>query len=84
MSRRRRHDFPSNSQEKENVKVTMLTCAAGPHGVARPGTVLNLKDDEAKELLDGKFARPFDHEKDRKAPTGFVTAPVDGQEYSAR
>ena len=55
------------------MKVTMQTLLAGPHGVARRGTVLDLPETEAKELVERNFAREYDRERDAKAPVGLVT-----------
>jgi len=60
-----------------NVKITLTTCLAGPQGVGRPGTVLNLPEDQAKELIQQRSAREFDSLRDRKAHIGLVQA---GQE----
>lgn len=53
------------------MKVTLVTCAAGPQGVARPGTVLDLPQTAAEQLINGRFARPYNRERDRKAPSGY-------------
>lgn len=71
MGRKRLAPTVANSTEDENVKVTMTTCAAGPQGIARPGTVLDLPDQRAKEMIDGHFARDYDAGKDAKNPRGF-------------
>lgn len=57
------------------MKVTMTATMAGPSGVARPGTVLDVPEQRAKELVEGHFARPYDAERDRKAQTGLQKAP---------
>lgn len=54
------------------MKLTMLTCAAGPEGVARPGTVLEMPEKVAKEWIDQRFARDYDKERDRKATVGLT------------
>lgn len=58
----------------ESMKVTMTKIAAGPCGVARCGTVLDVKEADGKELVDGQFARPFDAQRDAKAKRGWTKA----------
>ena len=48
------------------MKITMLTTMCGPNGNADPGAVLDLPKKDADDLLEGKFARLYDPEKDRK------------------
>lgn len=52
------------------MKITMITCAAGPGGVARPGTVIDLPNNQAEQLVKERYARPFDRSVDAKAPHG--------------
>ena len=55
-----------------NMKVTMTKIAAGPQGVARPGTVLELKDEEGREFISGMSARAYDPQRDAKAKRGWT------------
>jgi hypothetical protein len=54
------------------VKVTMQTIMAGPDGVAKPGTVLDVPQQFGDQLLAGHYARPFDKDRDSKAPRGLA------------
>ncbi len=56
------------------MKVTMVSTMAGPQGVARRGRVLDIEEKDAKVLVDGGYARKYEHEKDRNSPVGFVKA----------
>ncbi len=38
-------------------KVTMQSTSAGPNGSIRPGAVVDVSDEYAKELIRGRFAR---------------------------
>jgi hypothetical protein len=38
------------------MKISMKTLASGPNGVLRPGEVYNLSDEEAKQLIEGRYA----------------------------
>lgn len=67
-----KHQF---KQEAAKMKVTMLTCLAGPNGNARPGTVLDIPQPEAEEFIKERFARPYDAERDKKSPRGLFVAP---------
>jgi len=64
-------------EEGANVKVTMTKIAAGPQGVARPGRVLDVKEEEGKALFAVTAARPYDAELDKKAKRGWVKAKTD-------
>ncbi len=57
------------------MKVTMVTLAAGPQGIAKPGTVLDVNEAKAKELIEGNFARQYDPDRDRKNQQGFSKPP---------
>ncbi len=48
------------------MKITMLTTMCGPDGNADPGGVIEMPSAKAKELIDGKFAREYDRERDAK------------------
>jgi hypothetical protein len=48
----------------------MQTILAGPKGVARPGTVIDVPQAQAEELIAGRFARAFDKQLDSKAKVG--------------
>ena len=61
------------------MKVTMQKIAAGPGGVARPGTVLDVSEAEGKQLIEKQFARSYDAQRDSKRPRGWVKA-ADSQE----
>lgn len=65
----------SGEEGQDQMKVTMVACMAGPNGVAKPGTVLDVPADKAKELLDGRYAREYDAERDRKNQQGLQRAP---------
>lgn len=62
-------------EEANEMKVTMTKTAAGPQGVARPGTVLEVKEDEGKQLLTDTAARPYDPQRDAQAKRGWRKAP---------
>jgi len=57
------------------MKVTMLGCWARPEGIAKAGAVVEVTDKVGKELIDTHSARPFDGERDKKAPRGLVKPP---------
>ena len=57
------------------MKITMLTRMCGPTGTAQPGTVLEMPQPQADEMIRERFARPYDGERDKKNPKGLVTAP---------
>jgi hypothetical protein len=56
--------------KEAKMKVTMQTIMAGPKGVARPGTVIDVPQAQAEELIAGRFARAFDRQLDLKAKVG--------------
>lgn len=58
--------------EAVRMKVTLNGIWAGPDGVARPGTVLDLPQQRADELLKARMARMFDRERDEKSPRGLT------------
>jgi len=64
------------NKEPTKMKVTLLSCLAGPDGVARPNTVLNVPEALAKEWIDKRSARKFDAKRDEKFPVG-MTKPVE-------
>lgn len=64
----------SNKRKGLNMKVTMLTTMAGPQGVCRAGRVLDLPPAQAKELVDGRFARDYRPEEDARRPVGMQIA----------
>lgn len=66
-------------EEVADVKVTLTRIAAGPDGVARTGTVLDVKEDEGKALIANQSARPFDPQRDAKAKRGWTKAREEGQ-----
>jgi hypothetical protein len=47
---------------------------AGPEGVAKAGTVLDVPQAKADELLKSRAARAFDKDRDAKAPRGISKA----------
>lgn len=63
----------SKAQEAK-MKVTLIGTLAGPDGCARPGTVLDVPQAKAEELLKVRAARMFDKERDEKSPRGLVKA----------
>ncbi len=67
-------DFVQHSTEGGAMKVTLVGTMAGPEGNARPGTVLDLPDQQAKEMLNQRAAREYDHTRDAKAPRGLTKA----------
>lgn len=76
MARRRHpHILPLNHLETQNMKVTQTAVYAGPDGVARAGTVLDLPQPEADQRIKDRSARPFDKERDAKKPFGLQKAP---------
>ena len=56
------------------VKVTLVQTLAGPEGSAKPGTVLDVSQQKADELLKARAARLFDRSRDEKAPRGLTKA----------
>ena len=42
------------------MRVRMLALSAGPGGVFQPGTVRDLPDGEAYELIEGRYAEQVD------------------------
>lgn len=62
-------------RESGTMKVTLTTLLAGPQGVAKVGTVLDLPSDQAEQMIKSRYARRFDKERDRKAPVGLVKPP---------
>lgn len=56
------------------VKVTLVQTLAGPDGCAKPGTVLDVSQQKADELLKARAARMFDRQRDEKAPRGLTKA----------
>ena len=62
-------------REALRMKVTTTKLMAGPNGVARVGTVLDLPADQAESMLKSRIVRPFDKERDKKAKVGFTKAP---------
>ena len=38
------------------MKISMKTLASGPTGVLRPGVVYDLPEEEAKQLIEGRYA----------------------------
>lgn len=49
------------------MKITMITTLCGPEGSAFPGTVLEMEEKKAAEMIREHYARPYDKEKDRDA-----------------
>ena len=39
------------------IKVEMKTLSCGPNGTLRPGEVYELPDEEAKQLIEGRYAK---------------------------
>lgn len=62
------------TKKERTMKVTMVTCMAGPDGVARQGTVLDVPETTAKEWIDGRFAVAYDKELHKRNPHGLVKA----------
>ncbi len=58
----------------EAMKVTMQKLAAGPQGIARKGTVLEVKEDVGKDLIERQIARAYDAQRDAKNRKGWVKA----------
>ena len=56
------------------MKVTMQKIAAGPGGVARVGTVLDVPEKEGQDLIEKQIARAFDAKRDAKATRGWTKA----------
>jgi hypothetical protein len=56
--------------KEAKMKVTMQTILAGPKGVARPGTVIDLPQAQAEELIAKRYARAYDKQLDAKAKLG--------------
>ena len=66
--------FRSAVEVIRSMKVTMQKIAAGPQGVARRGTVLDVPEAEGKELIDRQIARAFDAKRDAKNVRGWTKA----------
>ena len=66
-----RRSKPYIHEEQQTVKITLQTLAAGPQGVARPGTVLDLPQQQAEEMISQRSARPYDKDRDHKAKHGY-------------
>ena len=62
----------TKQQKVQMMKVTLLTTLCGPEGNAAPGAVLELTKDKATKMIESRFARPYDHERDRKAKRGLT------------
>lgn len=62
------------NRSEDAMKVTMLSVMCGPDGNAFRGQVLDLPKEKAEELINGKFARIYDHDKDKKARVGLIKA----------
>lgn len=78
MGRKRIHPLTMAStfaKEEESVKVTMTATMAGPQGVAKPGTVLDVNEQRAKELVDGHYARTYEEQRDARNPHGLQKPP---------
>ena len=56
--------------EMEDVKVTMQKLYAGPDGVARPGTVIDLPEPRAAEFKRDNAARDYNKDLDAEKPQG--------------
>jgi hypothetical protein len=52
----------------------MLATMAGPQGVALRGRVVDLPDEQAKQVIATGSARPFNKEQDAKKPVGMTRA----------
>lgn len=48
---------------------------ASPQGIARVGTVLDVKEPEARKLIEGRWAREYEPVRDAKNPHGLVRPP---------
>jgi hypothetical protein len=44
------------------MKIKLMTLMAGPSGVFLPGTIVDLPDLEARQLILGRYAVPVDPE----------------------
>ena len=67
-------DQTTRTRTEKSMRVALTTIAAGPEGVAKPGTIMDLPESVAKQWIDSRFARPLDRESDKKAPVGFRPA----------
>ena len=61
-------------QQGETMKVVLTGVLCGPEGNAWRGNVLDLPKEKADEMIAGKFARPYDPQKDAKAKQGLQKA----------
>ena len=68
---RRSKPYIDTVDTEETMKITLQTLAAGPQGVARPGTVLDLPQQQAEEMISQRSARPYDKDRDHKARHGY-------------
>jgi hypothetical protein len=71
--------FTSAAEIIRVMKVTMQKIAAGPQGVARRGTVLDVPEKEGQDLIDRQIARAYDSKRDVRAIKGWTKA-QDNQE----
>ena len=69
-----RQSFLSAAEAIRLMKITMQKIAAGPQGVARRGTVLDVPEKEGQELIEKQIARQFDAKRDAKAVRGWTKA----------
>ena len=76
MGRKRELYQDNEPTEDVNVKVTMTATLAGPEGNARPGTVLELPEQDAKEMIANQKARQYDPARDKKNPQGLAKPPA--------
>jgi hypothetical protein len=69
-----RRSFLTAAEVIRLMKVTMCKIAAGPQGVARRGTVLDVPEKEGQDLIEKQIARQYDAKRDEKAVKGWTKA----------
>jgi len=67
-------DTQTRTRAEKTMRVALTTIAAGPDGIARQGTLVDLPESVAKEWIDRRFARPYDKDRDKKSQVGFKSA----------
>ena len=60
------------------MKISMKTLASGPTGVLRPGVVYDLPEEEAKQLIEGRYAAAVEDSTPAPGPDAAkVVVPVE-------
>ena len=75
MGRKRKYPLEDSLIEGTDMKVVLTGVAACPQGVAKPGTVMEMREEDAKDLIARHHAREYNAERDRKSPHGYARPP---------